>query len=199
VNHTKLVTVLRFTTRLACCFFLSNPQPLQKPMTALDAAVPATSAGTFTPAAAVVLYSEAYPPPFWPALILVFPLAPLFWMYHVKLVTTNDEKNDNDNDGKAAKLLLSFGYNVGIVTQTIETSHIDTVEKIGHISGLWQWGGWGIRKNLQWETGYICKNGPGVKVILKKEYGGSVFVFNCDDPDQLCQFLSSQSSIIPKA
>jgi hypothetical protein len=184
-------------------------------MTELHAAVTATTAATTlsTTTAAVELYSESYPPPFWPALILVFPLAPLFWMYHVKLVTTTttttkgDDNNGNDNDEKdgktAAKLLLSFGYNAPIVTQTIETSHIDSVEKVEHISGFWQWGGWGIRKNLQWETGYISKNGPGIKVILKKEKGGSVFVFNCDNPDQLCQLLSadqsSSSSSIPKA
>ena len=119
------------------------------------------------------LYFETYNPPFLPLLILAFPIMPLFRLYHVRLT----------------KQELSFGYNFGIVSRTVDRSIIQSAEPLEHINGLLQWGGWGIRKNLSWQTGYISKNGSGVKLTLNERGKEFVYVFNCEDPEKLCDLL----------
>jgi hypothetical protein len=46
------------------------------------------------------IYSEAYPPPWRPLLILVFPLLPIFWKYRVDITDTT----------------LKFGYSCAFTT-----------------------------------------------------------------------------------
>jgi len=91
---------------------------------------------------------------------------------------------------------LSFGYNTSWTCLQCERSAINSVEVIPHVDGLWQWGGWGLRKKLfTWETGYIPKNGPGIRVILKE---GSTdketpYTFLCDEAEKVAKILQDQS------
>ena len=123
------------------------------------------------------LYFEEYNPPFLPALILAFPIMPLFWKYHVRVTK---EKN------------ISFGYSYAIVAKTVEQSLITAVEPIDDIRGLRDWGGWGIRMKLfgSHQIGYISKNGPGVKLTLIQDGKNCIYVFNCADPKKVCDLLS---------
>ena len=132
-----------------------------------------------------VLYSEEYSPP-WVALTLF--LMPLFWKYHV--VVTEES--------------LSFGYYYACVETTTPRTQVVAAEPC-QIHPLRQWGGWGIRIRgiLQGklETGYICRGGPGVKVILKDKGGKeSTYVFSCQEPNKVCDILPvGQQSVSPLA
>ena len=133
------------------------------------------------------LYEEEYRPPFLPALIVAFPIMPLFWSYHVRVTTKGV---GSDASGLAQ---LSFGYNTGMTSQTISIDNIVSAEPIHRINGFLEWGGWGLRKNLQWHTGYIAKNGPGVKVRTKIGYEPTAkettYVFNCSSPEEVCDLI----------
>lgn len=143
------------------------------------------------------LYHEEYRPFFLPALILLPFLLPLFWTYEV--VITPDT--------------LIFGYSNGLTRERIDRTRIESAEPIPHVNGLWSWGGgWGIRKNLKWETGYISKNGPAVRLgIYRHGDGGSgggsggggeqdsagrndvrYYVFNCAEPERVCRILNKK-------
>jgi hypothetical protein len=122
-------------------------------------------------------YDEEYHPPFLLALIVFPPAAPFFWGYHVKV----------------SESTLSVGYSV-LFRREIERKLIQKAEKIDHISGLSQWGGWGYR--LSWkldEVGYITKNGPGIRLTFKEAEDGKdkVIVFNCDDAEKVCRMLNT--------
>ena len=121
-------------------------------------------------------YDEEYHPPFLPALILFPPIAPFFWNYHVRV-----------SDSK-----LYLGYSVSFHNE-VDRKLIQKAEIVEHINGLLQWGGWGYRKNLRFETGYITRNGPGVRLTYKTHEGGKdyVMVFNCKDPEKLCRILNT--------
>jgi hypothetical protein len=140
-----------------------------------------------------VLYSETYHPPFLPLLALVFPIMPLFWTYHV-LVT---------------KDTLSFGYSSRLTMRTVNLRPHDGDAAAGdsgdeviesavplHVNGLTSFGGWGIRLNLNGDVGYIPKNGPAVKIILKKKNDNkrSTYVFNCEDPHKVCDLLLNKNN-----
>lgn len=116
------------------------------------------------------LYHESWHAPFLPFLLLVPMLLPLFWEYHVTVTSTQ----------------LAFGYSWGITRESLSRDAIATAESVETIYPLAQWGGWGIRKNLKWETGYIGKNGPGIKVTTVSGY---VYVFNCNEPKKVCKML----------
>lgn len=119
-------------------------------------------------------YEEEYNPPFLPALILFPPLAPCFWKYHVRM---NHEK-------------LSLGYSY-FFRQEIQISQVIKAEAIDHVNGLFEWGGWGYRKNLQWHTGYISKNGPAVRLTFKDEENKEVVIwFNCENPAKICEMIN---------
>ena len=124
------------------------------------------------------LYEEEYCPPFLPALILFPPIAPFFWKYHVRV----------------SESTLSLGYSISFHNE-IDRKLIQQAEVIEHINGMLQWGGWGYRLslNLAFETGYISKNGPGIRLTYKTKEGGKdhVIVFNCDDAAKVCQILNT--------
>jgi hypothetical protein len=124
------------------------------------------------------LYLEKYHPPWLTFLALVFPLLPVFWNYHVHI---NQE-------------LVSFGYSYPIVAKTVERSGITSVEPFD-INPLFQWGGWGLRYRRaegKWQTGYISKGGPGVKLSVNQKGKDSVYVFSCKDPKTVCEILSPE-------
>lgn len=87
---------------------------------------------------------------------------------------------------------LSFGYSAKCGQLTLERKSIKTAEVIAHINGLCEWGGYGIRKQLpSWETGYITKNGPGVRLTYNTPDGKEKAVtFSCADPEQLVNYLT---------
>ena len=129
------------------------------------------------------IYSEAYPPPWRPLLILVFPLLPIFWMYRVDITDTT----------------LKFGYSCA--STTIDRNDIISAVPVDdHIKGLRSWGGWGIRYNLKGETGYIANNGSGVKIAVKtknKKDGKctpKIYVFNCKEAVRVCRMLNGDKS-----
>ena len=120
-------------------------------------------------------YEEEYTPPFLVALILFPPIAPFFWKYRVAV------------DNKAISVGYSYYFH-----QEIDRSKIVSAEEIEHISGLTEWGGWGYRLNLQGETGYITKNGTGIRLVYKKdEAKESVMVFNCEEAEKVCKWLNT--------
>ena len=88
---------------------------------------------------------------------------------------------------------LSFGYSCGCASCTVDRSHILTVEVIPLIKPFLDWGGYGIRKQLpSWETGYIGKKGPGVRITIKDENGKErAYTFTCDDPEQVVTLLTT--------
>jgi hypothetical protein len=88
----------------------------------------------------------------------------------------------------------------------IKRQWIVKAEKIDHISGLTQWGGWGYRYRLiggggGWsmnEIGYIAKNGPGIRLTYKeteeedgKQDNNKVIVFNCEQAEKVCRMLNT--------
>ena len=119
------------------------------------------------------LYYEEYHPPFLPVLAILPFLLPFFWTYSVRVFDAQ----------------LDFGYSSGLTHKNMDRSLVLSAEPIDHVNGLSQWGGWGIRKNLQWETGYIASNGPAVRIKTKDK--GRTYVFNCKDPQRVCQILNS--------
>ena len=115
------------------------------------------------------LYLERYVAPFWPALLLAFPILPVFLFYHVRVT----------------KDMISFGY---LVSKRVDRSSMKTVEPIEHIRGLKDYGGWGIRFR-RGAIAYICKNGPGIKLTVIQGGNDQVYVFNCAEPKTVCDLL----------
>jgi hypothetical protein len=90
---------------------------------------------------------------------------------------------------------LSFGYSWKMARKSVDRSQVSSATAIPHINGLTQWGGWGIRLGLSLtrQTGYIAKNGPGVRITIRNgtKNKESIYVFNCGDPDKVCEILNS--------
>jgi hypothetical protein len=120
-----------------------------------------------------VLYYEESHPLFLPILAILPFLLPFFWTYRVEVSVSQ----------------LVFGYSSGLTRRSMDRSMVLSAEPIEHVNGLFQWGGWGIRKNFRWETGYIASNGPAVRIKTRDK--GGTYVFNCKDPQQVCQILNS--------
>jgi hypothetical protein len=91
--------------------------------------------------------------------------------------------------------LLKFGYKAECAAMTIDRSQILTVESIDRIHGLCDWGGYGIRKQLPtWDTGYIPKNGSGIRVTFKDSKGSDrAYTFICDEADKVARILSGEA------
>ena len=56
--------------------------------------------------------------------------------------------------------------------------------------------GFGIRKQLpSWETGYIARNGPGVRMTFKDSASGKdlAVTFSCKDPNKVVDLLTGSS------
>ena len=124
-------------------------------------------------------YFEEYVPPFFPVLILAFPVMPFFYKYHVRI---DDENN-----------VLSFGYNTWLTSSKKYdiSKDIESVEVIDYINGLKEFGGWGIKMKLfTCATGYIAKNGPGIKLTTSNKR--NVYYFNCDNPQQVCDIINNR-------
>ena len=153
------------------------------------------------PAASEILYNEEYMPPFAPVLVIVFPLMPFFWKYHVRVVKSSTD-NNNDVNIKATSsnsTSLSFGYSSWLSSNTFNLDEIDTVQPISHINGLTEYGGWGIKMKLGnfGTTGYIAKNGPGIKLTATNKKGKTKkYVFNCDNPQKVCDLINQHKSDI---
>ena len=127
---------------------------------------------------AASLYHEEFRPPFLPALVLLPFLLPVFWTYSVDV----------------SEELLTFGYSTNMTRKSVARSQIVYATQLSEIRGLIQWGGWGIRFNLIGETGYIAKDGPGVRItILNEQQKEQVYVFNCSDAETVCKLLNSPS------
>jgi hypothetical protein len=75
---------------------------------------------------------------------------------------------------------------------TIERANILEAEALEHINGFLDWGGYGIRKQLpSWDTGYVARNGPAVRVRVKLTSGKETnYTFSCRDPDEVVRLLT---------
>ena len=134
-----------------------------------------TAAATTTTTSSIY-YQEAYPPPFRPLLILVFPILPIFWTYRMNITDTT----------------ITFGYSY--LSTTINRNDIISASRVDDIKQ--GWGGWGIRLNLKCETGYIVKNGSGVKIAVKTKTTNKegnctpkIYVFSCNEAERVCRIL----------
>ena len=127
------------------------------------------------------IYHEQVAPPWRVLLAIVFPIAPIFWNYRVDITKTT----------------LTVGYSY--CYSDIDRNDILRATPIEHVNGLKEWGGWGLRYNLRWETGYIVKNGPAVRIEIRKRGNSAagsstdkkVYVFNTDDPKKVCDLLNN--------
>jgi len=89
---------------------------------------------------------------------------------------------------------LSFGYSSGCMQNSVDRSQILEAEVIKHVNGFLDWGGYGIRKQLpSWDTGYIARNGPAVRIKIKDAKSGKEknYTFSCRDPEQVVSILTS--------
>ena len=136
------------------------------------------------------IYHEQFAPPWRALLVIVFPIVPIFWNYRVVIT----------------KQKLTIGYSY--CYSDIDRNDILTATPMEHVNGLTEWGGWGLRYNLKWETGYIVKNGPAVRIEVRTSSKGSdengdadegastkktkkkVYVFNTDEPGRVCNILN---------
>ena len=77
---------------------------------------------------------------------------------------------------------------------TFAREDILEAEEVEHIHGFFDWGGYGIRKQLpSWDTGYIARNGPGVKIKVKKCNGKEAcYTFSCHDPAAVVNLLCAR-------
>ena len=129
-------------------------------------------------------YHEQFAPPWRILLAVVFPIAPIFWNYRVDIT----------------KQTLTMGYSY--CYSDIDRNDILSATPIDHVYGLKEWGGWGLRYNLKWETGYIVKNGSAVRIEVRKKASSGdgaaddddtnvkVYVFNTDEPKKVCDILN---------
>ncbi len=136
------------------------------------------------------LYKEEYRVWFWPVAILVPPIIPIMWNYHVTI--TEDE--------------LNFGYS-SVITSKRVRNRKTTIREITPLFDQ-KWAGWGIHYRPDptksffgaWERLYICKNGGAVKLVLYDDddegtnEGGerttTTFYFSTDDPQKVCDILN---------
>jgi hypothetical protein len=107
---------------------------------------------------------------------------------------------------------LSFGYSTALTSKTIAlqtntSTKIISVNVIDNINGLLNWGGYGIRFNnfsLN-PCGYICRNGPGLEVVVgnttvqkeattKQPSQDQTYVFNCLDPKLVRRMLEKYTT-----
>lgn len=87
---------------------------------------------------------------------------------------------------------LEFGYVHSWAMKRVSRQTIERVEVVPAISGLWQWGGYGIRYNpfAGWEMGYIYKDGPGLRIAIKGDNDKTYhYTFNVEKPDDLKKLL----------
>lgn len=105
---------------------------------------------------------------------------PVVWKYHVRVTEST----------------LSIGYSSGCSSLTVDRSKILTVEALEDVRPLLDWGGWGIRKQLpSWDTGYIPRRGPGVRMEIQGDKGKKyAYTFICMDAEACVTALSNSTS-----
>ena len=77
---------------------------------------------------------------------------------------------------------------------TLDRSRILEAEEINHVNGFLDWGGYGIRKQLpSWDTGYMARNGPAVKIKVRRASDDkeTCYTFSCRDPAEVVKLLTS--------
>jgi hypothetical protein len=80
----------------------------------------------------------------------------------------------------------SYGVSANCAHRTEDRVQIEMIEKVPLIKPVFDWGGWGIRKQLQSldTMGYVPKKGPGLHITLLLEDGKKKSdTFLCVDPD----------------
>lgn len=87
---------------------------------------------------------------------------------------------------------LSFGYSSGCMQASFDRSQVLEAEEIERVNGFMDWGGYGIRKQLPtWDTGYIARNGPAVRIRVKASTGKEkMYTFSCHDPAEVVRVLT---------
>ena len=145
----------------------------------------------------VVLYAEEYVPFFPPAFtVLILPFIAMFRKYHVHIASSSGSVANTKAPSKSSPssganydddFMLTFGFNS--IQKQVKLSDIDTATVIEHINGMRDYGGWGIRKKLtNWRTtGYVSKNGCGIKLKLKNTK--TKYVFSCDNPHTVVDII----------
>jgi len=75
----------------------------------------------------------------------------------------------------------------------VDRKDILEAEEIAHVNGFLDWGGYGIRKQLpSWDTGYVARNGPAVRIKIKKSNGTEAnYTFSCHEPATVVNLLCS--------
>ena len=88
---------------------------------------------------------------------------------------------------------LSIGYSMDCAALTVDRNKIQTVEVLPNINPICDWGGYGIRKQLpSWDTGYIVKKGPGIRMVILRPNGKeAAYAFNCEDPERVASLLTT--------
>ena len=124
-------------------------------------------------------YEDVYMPWFVWTLVLAPCFIPCVKQYHVRLTKEGT---------------LSFGYSAGCMQKEVKVSQILTVEVIDKIDPLCEWGGYGVKKELPtWETGYISKKGPGMRISIDEGTGTEKwYTFCCEDPGRLAKLLTGE-------
>lgn len=120
-------------------------------------------------------YEEEYTPPYVYVVAVLCPLVlPFFYKYHVQV------------DSK--QLCVGYSY---YFHEEIDLCSIKKVEVMDHINGLTQFGGWGYRLTLRGESGYIARNGPGLRVAFENNNNSRerTIVFNCQDPEAVRKLI----------
>jgi hypothetical protein len=89
---------------------------------------------------------------------------------------------------------LEYGYSAQCMSMRVDRSMISEIEKIDLIRPYMDWAGYGIRKQLPaWDTGYISKKGPGIRITFKDVSNNNKemnHTFCCNDPDKVIQILT---------
>lgn len=161
----------------------------------------ATMAPSEQPVSVIYLYREKSAPCFLWTLVLAPCLCPMVWyvcllsvgeclsVYNlISLIPSNRKYHVTITENE-----LSIGYSSGCMQVSFDRSCILEAEEIPHINGLCEWGGYGIRKQLpSWDTGYIARNGPGVRVRVKRVNGKETnYFFSCHDPAEVVRILTT--------
>lgn len=117
------------------------------------------------------LYDECFRPGFLPIMIIVPPLIPVFRSYSVRMT----EKT------------LEFGYACGL-RRKVDYSNIKSFRVERNVCGFLRFGGYGFRRNLVGEIGYIVHDGSHIRIRYKK-CCKSPCLFTTSNPDEIRRIL----------
>lgn len=117
------------------------------------------------------IYDECFRPGFLPLLILVPPLIPVFMSYSVRMTDK----------------YIRFGYSCGL-RRTVNYSQIKSFRVEWDLSGFMRFGGYGFRRNLIGEIGYIVHDGPHIRIRYKGICRAPV-LFTTTNPNEVRRLL----------